>query len=182
MIQGGMIAATEPPQDTPATPPQPASEHPTAERRIKARTAYVQGKGSLRKIAVLTGLAFSTLRDWSAAEGWPELRDEYEKRQLARLIGPEPPSQNPPQVTSPQGPNAAQVQRLEKRMKEIEEQMDGMTNATTLQRLAVAHSKLFSAWQVLTGTPNPGARKVPRAGRALPPTANPVEPVETPQA
>lgn len=54
--------------------------------------------------------------------------------------------------------------RLAKLLEQHEALMDEETDADTLQKLSAAHSRIFSAWQVLSGTPNPGSAK----GRAKP--------------
>jgi hypothetical protein len=53
-----------------------------------------------------------------------------------------------------------QAERLASQVKQLEDLMDGETDADVLAKLAGAHSKLFATWQVLTGTPNPGSRRV----------------------
>jgi hypothetical protein len=53
-----------------------------------------------------------------------------------------------------------QSERLSSQIMQLEKLMDGETDAKTLALLATSHSKLFATWQVLTGTPNPGSRRV----------------------
>ncbi len=49
--------------------------------------------------------------------------------------------------------------QLAKQLAQIEYLMDGEKDPDALVKLSSAHSRLFSAWQVLTGTPNPGSRR-----------------------
>lgn len=59
------------------------------------------------------------------------------------------------------GRNATpQCERIAKQLDRIETMMDKEKDADTLQKLSAAHARLFNAWQVLTGTPNPGSRRV----------------------
>jgi hypothetical protein len=67
-----------------------------------------------------------------------------------------------------------QSERLAKQIGAIEALMDGQKNADILQKLSAAHARLFTAWQVLTGTPNPGSRK---AGKSR----SPVQPLPDPE-
>ena len=53
-----------------------------------------------------------------------------------------------------------QVARLNGQLARIEEMMEGINDGKELSFLANAHAKLFAAWQVLTGTANPGSRRV----------------------
>lgn len=146
--------------------------------RLQAKTLYIRGAGSLRVLSEKTGISIEALKDWSQAEGWTDLREEYERRQIAKLLGPDPTT--PPVVQTPenQAPPVNQSERLSAQMREIEEQMRGMTNADSLSKLAMAHSKLFDAWCVLTGTPRPGVRKVGKLGRLVSPVTQPTEPTE----
>jgi hypothetical protein len=45
-------------------------------------------------------------------------------------------------------------------MNRILEQMASTEDATDKQRLSAAYARIFSAWQVLTATPNPGSRRI----------------------
>ena len=51
------------------------------------------------------------------------------------------------------------TEQLAAQLEEIEGLMRGEKDADTLQKLSAAHSRVFSAWQVLSGTPNPGSAK-----------------------
>lgn len=63
----------------------------------------------------------------------------------------------------------------------MEAQLNGLTDPVKQRDITTAHSKLFETWMVLTGTPKPGVRKVPRSNsRQATPFAAPVEP-GTPQ-
>jgi hypothetical protein len=53
-----------------------------------------------------------------------------------------------------------QSDRLALQIERIEQMMEKTTDANTLMKLTTAHARLFSAWQVLTATPNPGSRRV----------------------
>jgi transposase-like protein len=163
--KSGMITAA----DTAPTKPYP---RPTQEQKIKARAAYVQGKGSARVVAGLFGLNAETVQDWITDEGWVDMRADYDKRQLEKLLAPPTPA---PAIPQEQSSGNRQVDRLSGQMRAIEEQMEGMTNADSLAKLAMAHSKLFDAWCVLTGTPRPGVRKVAKPGRSLAPIVAPTE-------
>ena len=60
------------------------------------------------------------------------------------------------------------------------EMMRKSKDADEIQKLSAAHARLFKAWQVLTGTPNPGSRRS-RGQRPQAPGAAPME-AQTPQA
>ena len=80
-----------------------------------------------------------------AQRGWEARRKrEFEQKELANRA-----LSSTPQSTA-----------LAKQIKQLEDLMDGETDADVLAKLAGAHSKLFATWQVLTGTPNPGSRRV----------------------
>jgi len=66
-----------------------------------------------------------------------------------------------------------QSERLARQIERIERLIDETDDAVELQRLTSAHSKLFSAWQVLTETPNPGNRKAKSTRGAF----NPIQPI-----
>jgi len=170
----GMVETAELPQSAPAANSKPFRS-PLPEDRINARALYIKGKGSVRLIALSLGLRFECVKNWADSEDWSGLRAEYSARELRRLIGPEPP---PPQIspmpgtTPPQ--NISQAQRLYDQLKQIEDQMKDCGNADKLSKLANAHSKIFATWQTLTGTPNPGSRRVGKQGRQSPPAAIPL--------
>lgn len=69
-----------------------------------------------------------------------------------------------------------QSERLAKQLVQIEDLMDGETDGDALQKLSAAHARLFNAWQVLTGTPNPGSRRVKSERlRGISPLSEPTE-------
>jgi hypothetical protein len=72
-----------------------------------------------------------------------------------------------------------QSERLSKQISQIEAQMSKTSDGSELSKLASAHDKLFRAWQVLTGTPNPGSRRG-RQDRPRPPEVH-CSPIPTPQ-
>lgn len=53
-----------------------------------------------------------------------------------------------------------QSERLANRLEQLERLMDGETDGNAWNKLSSSYSKIFVAWQVLTGTPNPGSRRV----------------------
>lgn len=71
--------------------------------------------------------------------------------------------------------------KIAKQIGDIEDLMDGERDADVLQKLSAAHARLFSAWQVLTGTQNPGSRKAgstrPKPAPAFDPTPATPQPV-----
>jgi hypothetical protein len=71
------------------------------------------------------------------------------------------------------------IARIEKQLRKIETAMDKTTEPRDLASLAAAHARLFAAWQVLTGTPNPGQRRG-RQERPRPPEVH-RSPIPTPQ-
>ena len=73
-----------------------------------------------------------------------------------------------------------QADRLASQIGLIEEKMRKENDASELSKLASAHDKLFRAWQVLTGTPNPGSRRA-KQSRPQAPVAVPTEPTNPPQ-
>ena len=71
-------------------------------------------------------------------------------------------------------------QALASQMRKILELMEKTDDAGELSQLSSAYDKQFKAWQVLTGTPNPGSRRS-KQGRPQAPTAVPMEPTNPPQ-
>lgn len=55
--------------------------------------------------------------------------------------------------------NFDRIARLDCQLKILEQSMRQENDPDALSKLANAHAKLFSAWQVLTSTPNPGSRR-----------------------
>lgn len=72
-----------------------------------------------------------------------------------------------------------QSERLAQEIESIEQMIEKCKDPDSLQKLSAAHARLFNAWQVLTGTPNPGSRRS-RPGRPAPPAVH-REPIQTPQ-
>lgn len=71
-----------------------------------------------------------------------------------------------------------QSARLATQLRQIEELMDGEKDADTLQKLSAAHARIFSAWQVLTGTPRPATAR--GQARRQAPSIAPIGPASTP--
>lgn len=67
-----------------------------------------------------------------------------------------------------------QSERLANRLEQLERLMDGETDGDAWNKLSSSYAKIFSAWQVLTGTPNPGSRRV----KASRPSSSSVETVQ----
>jgi hypothetical protein len=67
-----------------------------------------------------------------------------------------------------------QSERLALQIERIQVMMDKSKDADELQKLSTAHARLFKAWQVLTGTPNPGSRRGKGARPTPPPTLQPM--------
>jgi hypothetical protein len=57
-----------------------------------------------------------------------------------------------------------QSERLALEIERVLGMMEKEKDADRLQKLSATHARLFNAWQVLTGTPNPGSRRV-KGGR-----------------
>jgi uncharacterized protein YdiU (UPF0061 family) len=53
-----------------------------------------------------------------------------------------------------------QSERLALEIERVLTMMEREKDADRLQKLSATYARLFNAWQVLTGTPNPGSRKV----------------------
>lgn len=71
-----------------------------------------------------------------------------------------------------------QSERLALEIERVLAMMEKEKDADRLQKLSATHARLFNAWQVLTGTPNPGSRRVKSGlNRAMPVS----QPIETPQ-
>lgn len=164
----------------PAEEPQTTRKRPTIEQRRIARRDYVQGKGTKEAIAQRYGLSYDTVKNWSRAENWGELRAAFDQSQLDALkpATPQPPPALQPQ---PQGnPLAARVQRIEEQMEEIEREMKG-ANAQAKRDLTAAHSRLFDVYCTLTGIQKPGTARRSKAGTGRPQAQTPIEaPVESP--
>ena len=173
-----MPTATEPmptniPQSSPKVPRTGKERWPISIRR-QVRLAFMRGDGSVYACAKRFGVPGETAMEWFRHENWADLRQQFDTRTMEAAI-PASPAVQVSNQPDPQS-QAGQEARLDKLLRAIEEQMDGMTNATDLAKLSMAHDKLFRAWQVLTGTQNPGNRK-PVTSRSRSTTAIP-----TPQA
>jgi hypothetical protein len=132
----------------------------------QCRRLFIQGEvGSLEELTRQFGIPTDTLQNWNKRGKWVAARKLFileadEKDRKANL----------PAFTQEQPDKEAQVSRLTALLRAIEEQMNGgelkqLPGADVLAKLAQAHDRLFRAWQVLTGTQNPGNRKPTRADR-----------------
>jgi hypothetical protein len=65
---------------------------------------------------------------------------------------------------------------LARQLDRLSEMMMETNDPDALAKLSVAHGRLFDAWQVLTGTPNPGSRKSKPARGAGHSTFEPIGP------
>jgi protein subunit release factor B len=72
-----------------------------------------------------------------------------------------------------------QSERLALEIERIVQMIEKCKDPDSLQKLSAAHARLFKAWQVLTGTPNPGQRRS-RGGRPPAPEVH-CTPLPTPQ-
>ncbi len=80
----------------------------------------------------------------NAAKSWEARRERKAKLEADATKG---------RLSTPQS------QRLAQQIERIQAMMDKTADADELQKLSAAHARLFNAWQVLTGTPNPGSRR-----------------------
>jgi hypothetical protein len=129
-------------------------------------------------VAEKLGLSPDTVRNWCDDENWLELREEYERRQLARLLGPEVPETPATPPIASQTPRQERIARIEARLTDLEEQMEGMTKPDALRDLTAAHTRLFDVYCTLTGIKKPGTEgksRRPGRGPALSPSETPVE-------
>jgi protein subunit release factor B len=69
-----------------------------------------------------------------------------------------------------------QSERLALQIERVEQMMDKTKDPDALQKLSATHARLFNAWQILTGTPNPGSSRN-RGSRQ----SEPALPAPTPQ-
>jgi hypothetical protein len=60
-----------------------------------------------------------------------------------------------------------QSERLALQIERVLAMIENEKDADRLQKLSVTHARLFNAWQILTGTPNPGSRRVKSARPAM---------------
>jgi hypothetical protein len=79
-----------------------------------------------------------------AAKGWQARRERKTKLEAEAAKG---------RQATPQS------ERIARQIERLEGMMDKSKDANELQKLSAAHARLFNAWQVLTGTPNPGSRR-----------------------
>ena len=75
-----------------------------------------------------------------------------------------------------------QSERLALQIERVERMMEKTADADELQKLSAAHARLFNAWQVLTGTPNPGSLRHRSSNRRPPMPTVIVTPQEPPTA
>lgn len=72
-----------------------------------------------------------------------------------------------------------QSERLALQIERIEHMIDKTTDPDALQKLSATHARLFNAWQVLTGTPNPGSlRNRSRDRQMARPPVLPISPIQ----
>lgn len=67
-----------------------------------------------------------------------------------------------------------QSERLALQIERVEQMMDKTKDPDALQKLSATYARLFNAWQVLTGTPNPGSRRVKSNSRPSAPMSQPI--------
>jgi protein subunit release factor B len=72
-----------------------------------------------------------------------------------------------------------QSERLALEIERIVQMIEKCKDPDGLQKLSATHTRLFKAWQVLTGTPNPGSRRS-KQGRPQAPEVYRI-PAPTPQ-
>jgi len=153
----------------------PLRARATLETRRKMRWDYVQGKASVLELTRQYGVAESTGKRWSLAEDWPRLRADFNAREIAGYTPAPLPAPTPAPVLTPA---QARVDRIEKQLEAIEQQMEGVTNAGTLRDLSAAHKLLFECYCTLAGIQKPGTAR--RSKRNTPPQVStaPREPDE----
>lgn len=78
-------------------------------------------------------------------------------------------------------PNDTRVAMVERHLAKVASLMDKATDANEWLKLSAARANLFREWQVLTGTPNPGARKAGRNAKPAPIQPEPIPANEGPK-
>lgn len=107
-----------------------------------------------------------------------EIAREWQARSIAaqrqKKITEELRKNLPPQLSA----LSPQVATVEKQLAKVSLMIDDCNDADSLNKLTAARTRLFNEWQVLTGTPNPGARKS-KPTRSVAQDVQPIEPVKT---
>jgi uncharacterized protein YdiU (UPF0061 family) len=102
----------------------------------------------------------------NAAKSWQARRERKAKLEAEARLGRQ---------------STPQSERLALEIERVLAMMEKEKDADRLQKLSATYARLFNSWQVLTGTPNPGSRRVKSGfNRAMPssqPIENPQEPV-----
>lgn len=129
----------------------------------QCRTDYIIGRGSLAVVAVRYGLKKGTVEKCSKREDWRKLRQDFEDRQLEKLLPRVPPVSQIP-ILPPTPPNELekQLERLVLQRNRIDLMIEAETDPTKLDRLTSARGRLFEQWRILSNIPLPGSRKPPK--------------------
>jgi uncharacterized protein YdiU (UPF0061 family) len=80
----------------------------------------------------------------NAAKSWQARRERKRKLEAEAAKG---------RIATPQS------ERLALEIERIVQMIEKCKDPDSLQKLSAAYARMFKAWQVLTGTPNPGSRK-----------------------
>jgi hypothetical protein len=155
--------------------PQSAIEYrrPTAADHMAARKAYILGKGSVYSIAREMNLSPASVKSWAFDEHWSDLRQEYEEREMRRLMGPKEPEL--PVIPQAKDSKGVQSAMIRDELDRIMLDMKACSDPKERSALAQAHSSLFKSWCILTGTKSPGTTKPSR--RSMPQdTGDPITP------
>ena len=141
---------------------------PTPALKRAAKIAYLRGEGSIRAISERFNLAFNTVQEWTDKEDWNQLREDYEKAIVERILNEtKPATETIPDKILDNTTQAAKLAQVEEQLRAIDEDLK-LASPKDKPGLWKAKSMALDAWSLLTGFPRPGVRKQSRPSRSMP--------------
>lgn len=143
-----------------ATEPKAPPKHYALSTKMALKSDYIQGKGSLRDLAIKHSVAETRAYAWSKEEKWGPARKAWIDAQDRRLNAPPEPMPAQPLIVqeTPQSSNS-RVDEINKRIDEVTGAMADAVLPKDVQALSMALDRLYNIWSLLTGHPRPGVRK-----------------------
>lgn len=174
-----------PSSHTTVSSPRPKSSEPLFRHypfalRLKARSDFVRGEGTLEKIARRYSVNEQTLRQWSSQEKWSKHRKLFVQKKIQADDPPEIPIPYTPQIPSPSNSSnslQSQILKIETHLAQIDEAITEARTGRELRDLMMARKLAADQWANYTGFPKPGTRKQgKKSGGQSAPVFEPLDP------
>ncbi len=162
----------------PSTAEPEPSWKPSPAQRLKTKTDYIKGVGSVRECALKHGVKPDTAYNWSVNENWLALRTAYMKRANDRLLaqteiaGEETYEERP--KLPPASTQAGKLAVVEEQLQAIDKLFSAATDPKDLVAIMKSKDLALNQWALLTGFPKPGTRRVPRQSSRHVQTSDPI--------